>query len=177
MVAPPLLIGAMCNHLSKDQKLQTQLREEPHLIPAAVEEFIRMYTPYRGFARTTSEVVELHGRRICPGQPITLSYAAANRDESMFPNAGQFKLDRHNIKSHLGFGRGRHACAGMPLARMYVYHSPLNVAKLTNNRSLQIALKVLLRNTTSFTVQGSLGYARMPEMGIISCPIVLNVRK
>lgn len=118
MVAPPLLIGAICNHLSKDQELQTQLRSDPSLISAAAEEFIRLYTPYRGFARTASRTVSLHGREINPGDPITISYAAANRDPSVFSNPDQFILNRENLTSHLGFGRGRHRCAGMPLARM-----------------------------------------------------------
>ena len=118
MVAPPLLIGAICNHLSKDQELQTQLRSDLSLIPAAAEEFIRLYTPYRGFARTASRTVSLHGREINPGEPITLSYAAASRDPSIFPDPDQFILNRENLTSHLGFERGRHRCAGMPLARM-----------------------------------------------------------
>jgi cytochrome P450 len=118
MVAPPLLIGAICNHLSKDQELQTQLRSDLSLIPAATEEFIRLYTPYRGFSRTASRTVSLHGRDIHPGEPITVSYAAANRDPSVFSDPDKFILNRENLTSHLGFGRGRHRCAGMPLARM-----------------------------------------------------------
>lgn len=118
MVAPPLLIGAICNHLSKDQELQSTLRSDPSLIPAATEEFIRLYTPYRGFARTASKDVEIHGRTIRPGEPITLSYSAANRDPTIFQDPEKFVLHRKNITSHLGFGRGRHRCAGMPLARM-----------------------------------------------------------
>jgi len=118
MVAPPLLIGAICNHLSEDTALQTQLREDPSLIPAAAEEFIRLYTPYRGFCRTPSKTVTLNGIDIHPGEPITVSYAAANRDPSAFSEPDKFILHRENLTAHLGFGRGRHRCAGMPLARM-----------------------------------------------------------
>ncbi|KAH8767827.1 putative cytochrome P450 [Hyaloscypha finlandica] len=158
MVAPPLLIGAICNHLSKDQELQTQLRSDLSLIPAATEEFIRLYTPYRGFSRTASRTVSLHGREINPGEPITLSYAAANRDPLVFSDPGKFILNRENLTSHLGFGRGRHRCAGMPLARMMI----------------QVALRVLLKKSKGFEVNGSLEYARMPEMGIISCPLSIK---
>lgn len=118
MVAPPLIIGAICNHLSKDQDLQEQLRSDMSLIPAAAEEFIRLYTPYRGFCRTASKTVSIHNREIKPGEPITVSYAAANRDPSVFLDPDQFILKRENLTSHLGFGKGRHRCAGMPLARM-----------------------------------------------------------
>lgn len=118
MVAPPILIGSICNHLSKDKELQNRLREDESLIPAALEEFLRLYSPYRGFARTTSKEVCLHGKTIHPKEPITLCYTAANRDPEVFENPDEFILHRENIASHMGFGRGRHRCAGMPLARL-----------------------------------------------------------
>lgn len=118
MVAPPLLIGGMCNHLSQDKQLQQQLRDNPSLIPAAVDEFVRLYVPYRGFCRTPMEDVEIHGRLIPAKEPITMTYAAANRDPEVFVDPHKFVLNRPNASAHLGFGRGRHRCAGMPLARM-----------------------------------------------------------
>ncbi|KAL4862949.1 hypothetical protein BDV12DRAFT_206864 [Aspergillus spectabilis] len=155
MVAPPLLFGVMCNHLSQDKELQNKLRTDPSLIPAAVEEFVRLYVPYRGFCRTPSRDIELHGRVISAKSPITMTYAAANRDPEVFENPDDFILNRPNITSHLGFGRGRHRCAGMPLARM----------------ALQIGLKVILRHSADFEVNGPLDYADMPEMGITTCPL------
>ncbi|KAF1814248.1 putative cytochrome P450 [Eremomyces bilateralis CBS 781.70] len=157
MVAPPLMLGGICNHLSEDQELQQRLREEPGLIGPAVEEFIRLYVPYRGFSRTVSSKVEIHGRIIRPGQPVTMTYAAGNRDPQVFPRPHEFVLDRPNISSHLGFGRGRHRCAGAPLARM----------------ALQIAVSVILKRTERFEVNGPLQFVRMPEMGIMSCPLRL----
>jgi cytochrome P450 len=47
-----------------------------------------------------------------------MTYAAANRDPEVFEEPDAFILNRENIKLHLGFGKGRHRCAGMPLARM-----------------------------------------------------------
>jgi cytochrome P450 len=155
MIAPSILIGAIVKHLGADKAMQNRLRADPSLIPAAIEEFVRLYTPYRGFARTASCPVTLHGETIEPGQPITMTYAAANRDPAQFPEPTEFVLDRPNIASHLGFGRGRHRCVGMPLARM----------------AMQVALKVLLERTTDFEIDGPLEYARMPEIGIISCPL------
>lgn len=118
MVAPPILYGSICAHLSNDKNLQSTLRSNPHLIPAAVDEFVRLYTPYRGFARTVSEDTTMHGQTITPGVKITLSYAAANRDPEVFENPEQFVLGREGGERHLGFGRGRHRCLGMPLARL-----------------------------------------------------------
>ncbi|KAL4995574.1 cytochrome P450 [Aspergillus recurvatus] len=160
MVAPPLLFGDMCNHLSRAKELQAKLRSDPSLIPAAVEEFIRLYVPYRGFCRTPTRDVELHGRKIPARSPITMTYAAANRDPEVFPEPDEFILNRPNITSHLGFGRGRHRCAGMPLARM----------------ALQIGLAAILRQSSDFEVNGPLEYAGMPEMGITNCPLRITPR-
>lgn len=124
MVAPPILIGSICKHLSEHKDLQKLLRDDPSQIPAAMEEFLRLYTPYRGFARTTSRDVELHGQTIKPKEPVTLHYTAANRDPDVFVDPDQFIMNRENIASHLAFGRGRHRCVGMPLARLSVSHSP-----------------------------------------------------
>ena len=158
MVAPPILFGDIAAHLARDKTLQAQLRENPHLIPAAVEEFVRLYVPYRGFSRTVSSPVELHGRRIDENVPISMTYAAANRDPAIFPNPHEFILERENVSKHLGFGRGRHRCAGMPLARM----------------ALQVGLKVMLGNCKDWDLDGDLQYGKMPEMGIISCPIRIS---
>ncbi|KAK4149608.1 cytochrome P450 [Chaetomidium leptoderma] len=159
VVAPPLMLGGICNQLSKDQELQQRLREDPSLIPAAIEEFVRLFSPYRGFTRTASKEIVLHGQTIKPGVPIALTYSAANRDPAVFDNPHQFVLNRPNIAMHLGFGRGRHRCVGQPLATM----------------ALQIALRSLLKNTKRFEVNGELQFARMPEMGIISCPLGFEV--
>jgi cytochrome P450 len=155
MVAPPILFGNVAHHLARDKKLQTELRENPQLIPNAVEEFVRLYVPYRGFSRTASQPTELGGRSINPGEPITMTYAAANRDPEVFDNPHEFILGRENVSKHLGFGRGRHRCAGMPLARM----------------ALQVGLKVMLEGCADWEVNGDLQFAKMPEMGIVSCPV------
>lgn len=118
MVAPPIIIGSICHHLSKDKALQNRLRKDDSLIPAAIEEFLRLYSPYRGFARTTSRDVQLHGKTIRPKEPVTLCYAAANRDHEIFERPDEFILHRENVTAHMGFGRGRHQCVGMPLARL-----------------------------------------------------------
>jgi len=158
LVAPPILLGSIAVHLARDVPLQQQLRADPSLLPDAVEEFLRLYTPYRGFARSAREAVELHGRRIQPGEPIALVYASANRDESVFPDADQFRLRRPNIRQHLAFGRGPHMCAGIALAR----------------QELRIALDELLRQTRHFEICGELRMSGMPEVGPISVPLRLQ---
>ncbi|MBO0702017.1 MAG: cytochrome P450 [Candidatus Dormibacteraeota bacterium] len=158
LVAPPLLIGGISVHLSRDRELQDELRAHPELLPAALEELLRLYTPYRGFSRTVSRPVELHGRRIEPAEPVTLVYSSANRDERVFENPDEFRLHRPNIAQHLAFGRGPHRCAGMPLARL----------------SLRIALEELLARTSHFEVDGPIEPTLMPELGARSVPLRLT---
>ncbi len=155
LVAPPILLGSIAVHLSRDVELQDQLRADLSLVPDAIEEFLRLYTPYRGFARTARVEVELHGKRIKPDEPIALVYASANRDETVFPEPDQFRLRRPNIRQHLAFGRGPHMCAGIALAR----------------QELRIALEELLTQTAHFEVCGELKMSGMPELGPISVPL------
>src|SRR5690606_13414964 len=136
-------------------KLQQQLRNDLSLVPDAVEEFLRLYTPYRGFARSARTEVELHGRKIKPDEPIALVYASANRDETVFPEPDAFRLRRPNIRQHLAFGRGRHMCAGIARAR----------------QELRIALEELLLQTSHFELCGPLQWSGMPELGPISVPL------
>src|SRR5690606_23113219 len=118
MVAPMVMIGNIAIHLSRDQELQRQLRTSPADIPAAIEEFLRLYSPYRGFARTPTRDVEIGGRLIRKDEAIALVYASANRDETVFPEGERFILNRPNIDRHLAFGRGPHNCPGHHLGRM-----------------------------------------------------------
>ena len=62
MIAPSVMIGCILVHLAQHPEVERQLREEPDLIPAAVEEYLRLFTPYRGFARTAKHEVEFGGR-------------------------------------------------------------------------------------------------------------------
>jgi cytochrome P450 len=84
IIAPTVLIGSITVHLARHPDLQDRLRADRALIPAAVDEFLRLYTPYRGFARTAVRDVTICGRTIPAGEPIALVYASANRDETVF---------------------------------------------------------------------------------------------
>lgn len=155
IVAPMVMIGNICVHLSRDKALQQKLRADPSLIPAALEEFLRLYTPYRGFARTAVCPVEMGGRTINPGEAIALIYASANRDEDVFPDPDEFILDRPNIAQHLAFGRGPHNCPGVHLGRM----------------QLRVAIEEILAATTEFELDGTVTVSRWPEIGALSVPL------
>jgi cytochrome P450 len=155
MVAPMVMIGNMAVHLSRDQALQAQLRENPADIPAAIEEFLRLYSPYRGFARTPTKDVEIGGRLIRKDEPIALVYASANRDETVFPESERFILNRPNIDQHMAFGRGPHHCPGVHFGRM----------------QLRVALEELLAATRGFDLCGPIVPTRWPEIGALSVPL------
>lgn len=158
IIAPQVVFGSTVVHLCRHPDLQAQLRADPTQIPAATEEFLRLYTPYRGFARTPTQDVSLHGVNIPKDAPVALIYASANRDEAVFDDAETFRMDRPNIKDSLAFGRGPHACPGAGLARL----------------ELSIALERLLARTSEIALAGEVVPARMPEIGTISVPVRLR---
>lgn len=96
---------------------QNQLRENPALIDAAVEEMLRMESPNQLGNRTTSKDVVLDGVEIEPGTVLTLGIGAANRDPLVFSDPDTFRLDRRE-NPHLAFGGGVHTCAGLNIARV-----------------------------------------------------------
>ncbi len=155
IIAPTLVVGSIAVHLARHPELQRQLRQEPELMPAAVEEFLRLYTPYRGFARTANRDVQFQGRVIQEGEPIALLFASANRDETVFSDPERFVLDRPNISDHLAFGMGPHVCAGVTLARL----------------QLRVAIEELLKCAPGFEIAGEIKQTRFPEVGALSVPI------
>ncbi len=158
IVAPNVLIGSICVHLSRFPDLQRRLRQDLQLVPSAIEEYLRLFTPYRGFARTPTRDVIVENVLIRQGEPIALNFASANRDESVFPDADQFILQRPNIKDHLAFGRGPHSCPGAWLARL----------------ELTIALEEILARTRHFEVIGPIATTLCPEIGAMSVPLRLE---
>jgi len=99
--------------------LRARLIADPSLIPAAVEETMRLHPPFFGLYRRVTTDTTVHGVEIPAGDSIQLCWAAANRDPKAFPNPDEFDLDREiGAKRQLTFGFGIHACQGQPLARM-----------------------------------------------------------
>jgi cytochrome P450 len=99
IIAPTVVIGSIVVHLSRHPELQSKLRSNLELVPAALEEFLRLYTPYRGFARTATEAVEIRGRRIEPGEPVALVYAAPRAADRTARAAGENRVVRSR-RSH-----------------------------------------------------------------------------
>jgi cytochrome P450 len=95
---------------------QRALRAEPALLDGAVEEMLRWWTPVMVFRRTATAPVTLGGVRIDAGAKVVVSFLAANRDESVFPDPDEFDVRRAPGR-HLVFGHGPHFCLGAVAAR------------------------------------------------------------
>jgi len=111
------LIGAALIHLAQHPGDRQRLIDEPDLLVTATEEFLRYYPPARTHARTVKEDVEFAGCPMRAGDRVLLSETSSGRDESAFPDADRFVIDR-NPNRHLSFGVGLHRCVGSHLARL-----------------------------------------------------------
>ncbi len=140
-----LIANAVLVLLSHSDELE-QLRRDPTLMAAAVEELLRFESPVeRALTRWVAEDGELGGRSVKRGELVIAVLGSANRDEARYPNAAQLDLTREDTK-HLAFGRGSHFCLGAPLARL----------------EAQIALATL--------------FARLPSLRLTASPDALDYR-
>lgn len=109
--------GILVHFLSEHPELQDRLRTDPSLLPAAIEEILRLHGPLVTNRRVATRTVELGGRTIEAGDRVTLNWVSVNRDEHAFDNAMTFQLDRDQSKNLL-YGAGIHICPGSELARL-----------------------------------------------------------
>jgi cytochrome P450 len=112
------LIGSAVRLLAERPELQALLRREPGLVPAFVEEAVRLESPFRFHYRAVTGDCELGGVPLRSGHRLMLSWASANRDESVFERPDEIDLQRRFPRHHMSFGRGIHFCVGAPLARL-----------------------------------------------------------
>jgi cytochrome P450 len=109
-------IGSSLWHLAKTPADRKRLVAEPELIPTAIEEFLRAYSPVT-MAREVVKETTVSGCPMKTGNMVLLSFPAANRDPAMFPDADKVIIDRKENR-HAAFGLGIHRCVGSNLARM-----------------------------------------------------------
>jgi cytochrome P450 len=109
-------IGAALWHLATHPADRRRLVEEPAIMPLAVEELLRAYSPVT-MARVVTTDIEFHGCPMKAGDKILMNFPAANRDPEVFEDADTVVLDRSHNR-HVAFGSGIHRCAGSNLARM-----------------------------------------------------------
>ena len=136
----------------------TRLREDPGLLPTAIEELMRFDSPLQLFERTATEDVEIGGITVAQGQKIAALLGSANHDPAVFDSPEHLDVGRAD-NAHITFGAGVHFCIGAPLARV----------------ELQATFGALLERTTSLELGGE--PVRRPEFvirGLAELPVVLT---
>lgn len=123
IVAPSLdttifATGHLLHRLAKHPEQWEKLKAEPALIPAAVDEAVRLDSPIRGLYRVVDRDHDIGDSQLPAGARVLLLYASANRDPRHWESPDRFWIERPNLNGHLGFGMGRHMCAGMHLAKL-----------------------------------------------------------
>jgi cytochrome P450 len=114
-------LSLMVALLVQDEALLAQLREEPVLIPYAVEELLRYEPPIGELSRVARDDLDICGVPVPAGSFIGMSVLAANRDPLRYADADRVDLqrfERGEDPSILSFGRGVHHCLGSSLARL-----------------------------------------------------------
>ena len=111
------LIGNGMLALLRNPDQLARLHADPSLVPAAVEEFLRLDGPVNlATMRFTAEPVTIAGTEIPAGEIVLLSLGSANRDPARYKRPDQLDVQRDT--SNLAFGHGIHHCLGAPLARL-----------------------------------------------------------
>ena len=127
-------IGFALYHLAKNQELQARLRDDYSLIPAFLEELLRLESPAPIAPRVTTSEVELAGVTIPEGAMVSICAGAASRDARRFPDPDGFSLETADRTSHWAFGGGVHRCLGSHLAK----------------RELRLVLEEVFNNVPTF---------------------------
>lgn len=159
IIAPTTFIGSMAVHLARHPDHHAELGARPDLVPVALEELLRLYTPYRGFARTARHDTELGGKTIRAGDALAVVFTSGNRDAAVFPEPDSYRLDRGETDL-VTFGRGPHMCPGAPLARLLLAES----------------LRHLTAKTGRLTLLRPPEMTRWPEYGPLSVHLAVSPR-
>ena len=141
----------MAAHLAQHPEHRRQLRDNPELIPGAVEEFLRItsvVSPPRKCARD----VEVEGRQLHEGDILLVSPSAAGRDDVEFPDADQVRFDR-SPNRHMAFGLGPHRCLGSSLARLEMKIALEEMVKIMPEFSLAPGFEPKLRTGVVLAIE------------------------
>jgi cytochrome P450 family 144 len=126
------LLGSSAWILTDRPDIQKQVRDNPELLGAFIEETLRYESPFRGHYRHVWRDTTLGGVAVPANSHLLLMWGAANRDPAHFEAPNEFRLNRTGAKAHVTFGKGVHFCVGAALARL----------------EAEIVLRTLLERTT-----------------------------
>jgi len=111
------MLGNGMLHLLSNPEEWNTLKNDPSLVPNAVEEMLRFDSSVQMTGRVAFEDIEINGVTIPKGEQILTLLGAANRDPEQYDNPEKFKVNRQNVQP-TSFGGGIHHCLGAPLARL-----------------------------------------------------------
>ena len=147
-------IACALGHLAANPEALAYLREDPKRITLASEEFFRFFMPLTHIGRVCPVTTSVHGEQVPAGGRVSLGWASANRDESVFPEADVFKIDR-KPNPHLSFGFGEHLCLGAPHARLLLRTLLQKCVELVDGMEIVSAEE---RTETEHSHERKLGY-------------------
>ena len=137
--------GTIAYFAEQSDALQT-LRTNPKLVTLAGEELLRALSPVTHIGRTATRETEIHGVTVKPGQRVSLCFASANFDETVFDKPAEVRLDR-KPNPHVAFGFGAHLCLGASHARVILR----TLLKLLSERVDRIHILRMERNQPSIS--------------------------
>jgi cytochrome P450 len=148
-------ISSLIALVGNDPEIKQELIDDPSLIPAAVEEALRLESPVQMIGRTLTEDAEVAGCPVFKGKQVGLVLGAANANADVFEDPEEFRLDR-GANPHLAFGFGVHRCIGEHLARA----------------EMKIALEQVLARIPDFEITGEVTHdASAPfNRGVLAIP-------
>jgi cytochrome P450 len=133
------LLGNAMRYIIDVPGLQDQLRADPKLIPALLEEVLRLEGSTKQLSRLARRDTKIGDLQVKAGTRVLIGLPGGNRDPQRWDNPNEFQLNRPKIKEHVAFGRGKHVCAGAPLARAEVRIILEKFLEQTSNISLDEA--------------------------------------
>ena len=112
-------ISNIMAYLGQNPAAFEYLRADPKRLVHAGEEFFRVFMPLTHIGRVCPVETDVHGVKVPPGGRVSLGWASANFDETVFDSPEEIRLDR-KPNPHISFGFGTHLCLGAPHARLIV---------------------------------------------------------
>ena len=126
------MIANLFSNLLADEEALADVRADPALVDAAIEESLRLEPAAAVVDRYATRDVEIAGAAVRQGDLVVVSLAGANRDPQVFDDPDVFDLHRLNARRHLAFAQGPHTCIGLHLARLEARCAVLEMLELAD---------------------------------------------
>jgi cytochrome P450 len=153
-------MGSAVRILAENPALADELRQSPELIPNFIEEVFRTESAFQGHFRITRKEMQIHGVTVPGNSRVFMMWASGNRDERFWDRPDTFDFRRDNVKKHLTFGHGIHACIGRELARM----------------EIRIVIRKLLQRTSQLKIVGETPYeASIFARTLVRMPLAFEI--